>query len=418
MEISKVIKVYKNYKIMMIAEKESLNILIYDKSSSEKYESNFKLKYLQKKFILKSVKEIIDYLSILIMKEKIEIENTKLYLKLIIKQDLQNHLNQELKIKQKGKILEKLFDEIQIINPNLRLFKTLEVTNNYFSYDLIAIFPSGKLIYSNGKLLKIYDTNFNILQTIENEIIINIEIKDENEFITVSMDQIKIWNKINNIFEIRNIINNEMKFNRNYHDWRKFYHCHAFYDVYNNILSTSMENMIRIWEYNKKTNEYQLQTIINGIIVIGFLLLKDKNILVTSGEETIFWNMNNYQYLIHFNVECINYKALKQINDDYIIIGGGKDYTMKIISISEKKIIKNIKLFSECLNILVIEDKSIFIVHLFNRELFLQFYRNDDGNCIKRITPQIYGINGVIKLNKDKLLIYGKEFNIYQLYEE
>ena len=174
----------------------------------------------------------------------------------------------------------------------------------------------------------------------------------------------------------------------------------------------------KIWEYNKKTNEYQLQTIINGIIVIGFLLLKDKNILVTSGEETIFWNMNNYQYLIHFNVECINYKALKQINDDYIIIGGGKDYTMKIISISEKKIIKNIKLFSECLNILVIEDKSIFIVHLYNRELFLQFYRNDDGNCIKRITPQIYGINGVIKLNKDKLLIYGKEFNIYQLYEE
>ena len=26
-----------------------------------------------------------------------------------------------------------------------------------------------------------------------------------------------------------------MKFNRNYHDWRKFYHCHAFYDVYNEL---------------------------------------------------------------------------------------------------------------------------------------------------------------------------------------
>ena len=58
------------------------------------------------------------------------------------------------------------------------------------------------------------------------------------------------------------------------------------------------------------------------------------------------------------------------------------------------------------------------MVHLFNNELFLQFYRNDDDNYIKRITLQIYGISRIIKLNKDKLLIYIKEFNIYQLYEE
>ena len=58
------------------------------------------------------------------------------------------------------------------------------------------------------------------------------------------------------------------------------------------------------------------------------------------------------------------------------------------------------------------------MVHLFNNELFLQFYRNDDDNCIKRITLQMYGISRIIKLNKDKLLIYIKEFNIYQLYEE
>ena len=64
-----------------------------------------------------------------------------------------------------------------------------------------------------------------------------------------------------------------------------------------------MENMIRIWEYNKQKNEYQLQSVINDIFVVGFLLLKDKNILVNYEEETIFWNMNNYQYSIHFNVE-------------------------------------------------------------------------------------------------------------------
>ena len=414
MEISKIIKGYKNYKIMMIQEKESLNILIYNKSSSENYESNFKLKYLQKKFVLNSIKEIIDYLSVLIIKEKIEIENTKLDLKLIIKQDLQNHQIEELKIKKKGKLLEKIFDEIQIINPNLKFLKKIEIENIYTFYNLLGILPSGRLIYLNGKSLFIYDTNFNILQTTDyEELIDNLVIKDENEFLTVDREQIKIWNKINNIYKIRYIINNKIKYNPRY-----FFHCYAFYDRYNNILSTSMENMIRIWEYNKQKNEYQLQSVINDIFVVGFLLLKDKNILITSGEETIFWNMNNYNCLISFNAECINYETLKQINDDRIIVGGGKNYTMKIISISEKKIIKNIKLCSECLDILVFKDKSIFMVFLIKNGLFLQFYRNDNLNCIKQITFQMYGIYNVIKLNKDKLLFYGNEFHIYQLYEE
>ena len=414
MEISKIIKGYKNYKIMMIQEKESLNILIYNKSSSENYESNFKLKYLQKKFVLNSIKEIIDYLSVLIIKEKIEIQNTKLDLKLIIKQDLQNHQIEELKIKKKGKLLEKIFDEIQIINPNLKFLKKIEIKNIYTFYNLLGILPSGRLIYLNGKSLFIYDTNFNILQTTDYEqLIYNLVIKDENEFLTVDREQIKIWNKINNIYKIRYIINNKIKYNPRY-----FFHCYAFYDRYNNILSTSMENMIRIWEYNKQKNEYQLQSVINDIFVVGFLLLKDKNILITSGEETIFWNMNNYNCLISFNAECINYETLKQINDDRIIVGGGKNYTMKIISISEKKIIKNIKLCSECFDILVFKDKSIFMVFLIKNGLFLQFYRNDNLNCIKQITFQMYGIYNVIKLNKDKLLFYGNEFNIFQLYEE
>ena len=414
MEKSKIIKGYKNYKIMMIQEKESLNILIYNKSSSENYESNFKLKYLQKKFVLNSIKEIIDYLSVLIIKEKIEIQNTKLDLKLIIKQDLQNHQIEELKIKKKGKLLEKIFDEIQIINPNLKFLKKIEIKNIYTFYNLLGILPSGRLIYLNGKSLFIYDTNFNILQTTDyEELIYNLVIKDENEFLTVDREQIKIWNKINNIYKIRYIINNKIKFSP-----RCFFNCYAFYDRYNNILSTSMENMIRIWEYNKQKNEYQLQSVINDIFVVGFLLLKDKNILITSGEETIFWNMNNYNCLISFNAECINYETLKQINDDRIIVGGGKNYTMKIISISEKKIIKNIKLCSECFDILVFKDKSIFMVFLIKNGLFLQFYRNDNLNCIKQITFQMYGIYNVIKLNKDKLLFYGNEFNIFQLYEE
>ena len=414
MEKSKIIQGYKNYKIMMIQEKESLNILIYNKSSSENYESNFKLKYLQKKFVLNSIKEIIDYLSVLIIKEKIEIQNTKLDLKLIIKQDLQNHQIEELKIKKKGKLLEKIFDEIQIINPNLKFLKKIEIKNIYTFYNLLGILPSGRLIYLNGKSLFIYDTNFNILQTTDyEELIYNLVIKDENEFLTVDREQIKIWNKINNIYKIRYIINNKIKYNPRY-----FFHCYAFYDRYNNILSTSMENMIRIWEYNKQKNEYQLQSVINDIFVVGFLLLKDKNILITSGEETIFWNMNNYNCLISFNAECINYETLKQINDDRIIVGGGKNYTMKIISISEKKIIKNIKLCSECFDILVFKDKSIFMVFLIKNGLFLQFYRNDNLNCIKQITFQMYGIYNVIKLNKDKLLFYGNEFNIFQLYEE
>ena len=66
----------------------------------------------------------------------------------------------------------------------------------------MSIFPSGNLIsVSDDKSIKIYDNNFNIIQSIENahdESIDYVNIKDENNFVTCSKDKsIKTWIKKN-----------------------------------------------------------------------------------------------------------------------------------------------------------------------------------------------------------------------------
>ena len=69
-------------------------------------------------------------------------------------------------------------------------------------------------IRSDDKSIKIWDNNFNIKQTIKNahnKDIIDVNIKDENNFVTSSEDKdIKTWIKIENFFKINQIIKMHM----------------------------------------------------------------------------------------------------------------------------------------------------------------------------------------------------------------
>ena len=82
--------------------------------------------------------------------------------------------------------------------------KNINSIHSHYKYIYsVSIFPSGNIISTSyDKSIIIYDIHFNILQNFSNahdDAIHYIEIKDENNFITISNDKsIKLWIKNNN----------------------------------------------------------------------------------------------------------------------------------------------------------------------------------------------------------------------------
>ena len=101
-EMDKIQKLYNYYEITLKNEKDSLNILVNQISKSIIFESTFSNDYLEEKFKeKKSIKEIINEISELIDREKIEIKDKLLILKkndLIIELKLEISLDSLIKI--------------------------------------------------------------------------------------------------------------------------------------------------------------------------------------------------------------------------------------------------------------------------------------------------------------------------------
>ena len=102
---------------------------------------------------------------------------------------------------------------------------------------------------------------------------------------------IKTWIKKENEFELYNHIKNA----------HKNYISKIIYSSNGNLISCSVDSTIKIWE--KINNNYQLlTTLIQSNYIIIILLLKDKNILVSSGEGgTEFWKICENI----LNIDCI-----------------------------------------------------------------------------------------------------------------
>ena len=127
-----------------------------------------------------------------------------------------------------------------------------------------------------------------------------------------------------------------------------------------NIISCSNDKTVKIWE--KINNKYQLITILKHEgWVNSILILENKNLLISSGGDgTKFWNLHNYEFLNIINGYCNNNNALKLIDDNTIIVGGYNGF-ISVISITQRKIIKIIVNEFFCLGISVSNDKSIKI---------------------------------------------------------
>ena len=251
-----------------------------------------------------------------------------------------------------------LIEKIKI-NDKKNLYQLYQITPHKEQINSILIFPLGNIIsVSRDRSIQIYDSNFLLIQKISEahkETIANLYIKNDNFFITCSKDKsIKFWKKenSNNFFSLNQTINN------------------AHFDTIYNIISLSNGNLIscsddcsvKLWE-EIDNNKYQLLlTIQNNDFIRGILLIEEKNIFISSGDEgTKIYNCNNFNIINFIYAQCISWNSLKKINNDKFIVGGGYDCNIIIISLNENKIIKKIENRFICWSIHVIEEEGIIL---------------------------------------------------------
>ena len=298
----------------------------------------------------------------------------------------------ENKFEQLEKKIKKI-EEDQIQTFNLKKINEIKIYDDKVHH--LTKFPSGFLISVTYNTFNIYDQNFNVIQNFNkpyNTSISSIYVKDDNNFITCYYDySIKTWIKKKNKFGVNKIILRA-------HD---SYIYKVIISSNGNLISCSGDKTVKIWEeYNNGYNN--VITLNHSESVNSILLLEDKNILISTGKEgTKFWNITNYNLIIHFEKpKCIYENGLKRIDDDKIIVGGF------IISITKQKIIKQIDNLYWGKEIYVIEDKGVFLV---GQDINLKVYRYDNYELIQNITNTYENeINGFIKLKNNTIVSYSR----------
>jgi WD40 repeat protein len=370
-----------------------MNIKIQKVNSNEIYENTYTLKKLQKTKVFsnkKNIKDIIKGICYFIEKEKIIYEETSENINLSIT----SYNKRNLILTFNKKIPEKEKPE----NLNFTLIKSINEHNHRVTS--ISFFPSGNFIsVSCDKTIKIWDSNYNLLQNIEeahDDYINYVSIKDENNFGTCARDNnIKLWRKKENSFIINDII-------KNAHESWVFKIIYLSNDI---IFSCSYDKTIKVWE--KKNNSYEnIKLIKHSNIVYSILLLEDKNYLVSSGEfGTNIYNINSFNCIIEFNeVKCWNWNSLCRLNEDKIIIGGIHGI-IKIISLLEKKVIKEINNEFNCWGITIINSRGIFLTCGENKNI--KVYKINNYQYIKDINNvHEDDIEGIIQLNNNLILTY------------
>lgn len=283
-------------------------------------------------------------------------------------------------------------NELNILFENIKTINTSEKDIRSMS-----IFPSGNLLSISGvNSIKIYDINFNLLQNIipkNREWICYSDIKDENNFLVSSDKNIVLYTKNEGKFTMNKIIKTN----------HKNIVLKVSFLPNGNILSASVDNTIKIYE-EKDDKEYQnVITIVNLKIIRSFMLLEDKKILVTSGDDgTKFWNYNNYEEIYSFNnVICGFWNSIIRIDDNKILIGGKSSFN--IILLNEKKIIEIQNKFY-CNGICYIKNKDILIVV---GGIDIKIYNNKNYQCLRSIQDiSITSNNGVIQLKNGLIVTY------------
>ena len=322
-----------------------------------------------------------------------------------------NNNSRKIKIKINEDNSEETNSEIQFqkeIN-----YYNLKVVKRFFfprKVYLLSIFPSGKIAFVlTNNIMLISDEKFvQEIKEPKDYIIQHIEIKDENNFMTCGNNKIILWKKKSIMFSLKKIINNA--------------HEGIIYKVLFNdndtIISCSNDGIIKIWKLSEK--EYKsINYIDSNDKIFSILMLYDKKILISCGKKgTKFWNLIDLEKIMNFE-ELISKKnnVLYRLSDDKVIIPSEKSLGFKIISISERKVIKEIKKGGYYSDVIKFEEKGIFIVK--NQEI-IEIYDINNYSLIEEFCINYKTIHGFADLKNRQFLVYGcnKSIQIWEIEKE
>ena len=154
------------------------------------------------------------------------------------------------------------------------------------------------------------------------------------------------------------------------------------------------------------------------IIIHSILLLESKNLLFNLNDKgTKIWNYNNFNMIKNIEeIKSIEKNAIAAIDEDKIIFGGGTDNIMKIVSIKEKKILKEIDNKFQCYGICILRNKGYFLIGGYSRDI--NIYRNDNYVCILHYEHAHDGYISGFNLLIDQTIVsysFDKKIKIWKL---
>jgi len=309
----------------------------------------------------------------------------------------------------------KNYSELKEIKERNKLTFHKFLTFNQYS-NIIKIFPSKKILSVNGRsiiIFKINNSKFEIIQTIQkahNNEIIFLSIKDDNNFITSSYDDlIKIWNKKKN----EQFFINYMIIENSHKSW---IYCLIYYGN-DKIITSSHDDTIKFW--NIKNNNYQCISVIkNDYSVDSLFLLENKNILISSGGDGLkMFDLIEIKCIKeNENAYSIGKSEIIKFNDDKIILKGDLDERIKIINIDNLEIYKCFCIGFKCYGVCIFEDVILFCGK--SNDLKIYNYNFECVEVINNFCNQAYGLCKFndfyfLSYDRDEICLWKKNFKKY-----
>ena len=244
---------------------------------------------------------------------------------------------------------------LKFISSRYIYFPTSGEWSENFRANAIAMLPNNSLITTHQSTINYIDNETKTkkieLKNAHQKLILSITIIDNENFLTYSTDHIiKLWKiEENQFIEKDKLIGHTQ------------YVSKVLYLKDKTIISGSNDKTIRIWKNIEK--KYQcITSFITQNPIIALLDFND-NLFISGDNSNVLNIYDNLIYCKQFQINDCNVlwsEAMKKIDNNKIIIGGGFDKRVKIVNITEKKIEHEI-----------IEDMSVIAICITNNYIIL-----------------------------------------------
>ena len=210
-----------------------------------------------------------------------------------------------------------------------------------YSIETIAQFPSGNIIFADWLSIYIYDLNYNIIQKIKvNEIIdqrqywktqkrfYKIVIKDDNNFLIYSNEgKLTLYSKTKDKFELKQ-------------EFKDIEVVDAIFDSKGRIIACVRNNLIKIFNLDDK-GIYQSIKTIQQADAFHLALFEKKNILFSKEIASMQFYDTSKDYSLIKTIKERSINDPEKFGDDKVLVY--HDNNLKIISLEEKVLLKQLK---------------------------------------------------------------------------